>query len=290
MKIVEPNVELWIPESTWKHVARCARLCYDSKGSNNEALCRALIKNKHYSMFRHDTHYYIIPYNVKDTSIYSQLIDNYGQSIGFDYKYIDGDLFLAINSNWLIDNNFIDYAYFYNKLETYEVSVDRFKENPLTRRMIRYTFCITTQISTTRELNRVSPNNIAERSTRYVTEEGTLCRPHWITDEMIAAYEDPTSREYNLPEDVFRGVCYLEACQSAFTEYKRQLDLGLHKEDARGLLPLDTMTKVAYTYNIDEWEHIIDLRYHGTTGNPHPNCKLVIGKVREELNKLGYNL
>lgn len=31
-------------------------------------------------------------------------------------------------------------------------------------------FKVTTQISTSRELNRVSPNNIAEQSTRYVYE------------------------------------------------------------------------------------------------------------------------
>lgn len=35
---------------------------------------------------------------------------------------------------------------------------------------MRYTFRVTTQISTSRELNRVSPNNIAEQSTRYVYE------------------------------------------------------------------------------------------------------------------------
>lgn len=34
--------------------------------------------------------------------------------------------------------------------------------------MMRYTFCVDTQISTSRELNRVSPNNIAEMSTRYI--------------------------------------------------------------------------------------------------------------------------
>lgn len=44
--------------------------------------------------------------------------------------------------------------------------------------MMRYTFCVDTQISTSRELNRVSPNSIAEKSTRYVYEDGTICRPH----------------------------------------------------------------------------------------------------------------
>lgn len=285
MKIIEPKVELWIPESSEQHIARCARLCYDSKGTNDDALCNALIKNNHNSMFRHATHYYIIPYNIKDKGLSKEVIHFYGQTIGFDYKCIEGNTYLAINGNWLIDNN--EYK---NLLMPYKVSEDKFKKNYYTSRMIRYTFCITTQISTTRELNRVSPNNIAERSTRYIAEEGTLCRPHWISEEMIAAFEDPLSREYDLPEDVFRGVCYLDACNHSFIEYKRQLILGLPKEDARGILPLDTMTKVAYTYNVDEWQHIINLRYNGTTGKPHPNCKIVIGKVKEELNKLGYNL
>lgn len=51
--------------------------------------------------------------------------------------------------------------------------------------MMRYTFCVDTQISTSRELNRVSPNNIAEKSTRYVYEDGNICRPHWMTDEEV---------------------------------------------------------------------------------------------------------
>lgn len=51
--------------------------------------------------------------------------------------------------------------------------------------MMRYTFCVDTQISTSRELNRVSPNSIAEKSTRYVYEDGSICRPHWMTDEEV---------------------------------------------------------------------------------------------------------
>lgn len=56
-------------------------------------------------------------------------------------------------------------------------------------------------------------------------------------------------------------------------------------EDARGILPLDTATKVIYTYTVAQWKHIIDLRYYGTTGKPHPNAKLVIGMVRDKINE-----
>lgn len=56
-------------------------------------------------------------------------------------------------------------------------------------------------------------------------------------------------------------------------------------EDARGVLPLDTATKVIYTYPVGVWKHIIDLRYYGTTGKSHPNAKLVIGMVRDKINE-----
>lgn len=46
-------------------------------------------------------------------------------------------------------------------------------------------------------------------------------------------------------------------------------------QDARGILPLDTYTVVAYTYTISEWKHILDLRFHDSTGKAHPNAKEV---------------
>lgn len=55
-------------------------------------------------------------------------------------------------------------------------------------------------------------------------------------------------------------------------------------EDARGVLPLDTATKVVYTYPVEKWCDILELRYYGTTGRPHPNAKLVMGMVRDQIN------
>ena len=57
--------------------------------------------------------------------------------------------------------------------------------------------------------------------------------------------------------------------------YRRLLKSGLKPQDARGILPLDTYTVVAYTYNLSEWKHILDLRFRETTGKAHPNAKEV---------------
>ena len=63
----------------------------------------------------------------------------------------------------------------------------------------------------------------------------------------------------------------------------------MDRQDARGVLPLDTATICAYTYSASEWRHIIDLRYYGITGKPHPNAEIIAGMIRKELIKLGYD-
>lgn len=49
----------------------------------------------------------------------------------------------------------------------------------------------------------------------------------------------------------------------------------MQPQDAREYLPLVTATKVAYSYNIKELIEVINKRYFGTTGKPHPNAKII---------------
>lgn len=151
--------------------------------------------------------------------------------------------------------------------------------------MMRYTFCIDTQISTSRELNRVSPNSIAEMSTRYVYADGSICRPHWISQKEAELFNNDNNADLDEAMNV-----YLNGCKRDFEEYKILVDkYKIHRQDARGVLPLDTATRCIYTYSIDEYRHIIDLRYYGTTGKPHPNARLIAGMIRNNLMELGYD-
>lgn len=62
MKIIEPKVELWQQGGDAKaHVARCARVCYGRETGNDEATYMRLINSHHWSMFRHETVYVMIP-------------------------------------------------------------------------------------------------------------------------------------------------------------------------------------------------------------------------------------
>ena len=292
MKIIEPKIELIEQgENIVSHVARCARVCYKKETGNDEKLVENLYKNHHWSMFRHETHYCVIPTDEEIAvwldSLYqvSKVMNQKLVGIDIDLlaNYCPKSFIVVFNGNWKLDN--INFA---NQLSSYEISANEFA-NYAERawEMMRYTFKITTQISTSRELNRVSPNNIAEQSTRYVYEDGTICRPHWITDEEV---------NYLNNEPIFEEWCdshkkasiFRDSCNDSFNKYKLLVNNGMSRQDARGVLPLDTATEVVYTYSILEWKHIIELR--ADVKHAHPNAVIIANMIKELLNILGYDV
>ena len=267
MELIEPQVELLselgiTPES---HIARCARVCYgrEYKEPNQEAdkkMVEGLIKRGHLSMLRH-------------ASMYLGHIEDIPQLLAMR---------IANSSYWNFNEEYAStnlQEFMQSGVEKEPVTVIDNKQiledcakHPRLFELYRLTFCITTQISTSRELNRVSPNNIAERSTRFCPANGglTICRPWWIKSPVDDIAVNALSY-YNL------------ACEAEKT-YMTLLLKGMKPEDARGVLPLDTATNVIYTYSVQEWKHILDLRYYATTGKPHPNCHVVMQMVKDQIN------
>lgn len=276
MKIIEPKVELWQQGDDAKaHVARCARVCYGRETGNDEATIKRLINDEHWSMFRHGT-YYIIA-NDSDKTL-ETIVINYANTIGFSYHYEKHVYYITVNGNWALDHK-APFGY----LSKYIVPIEDFRNTEIGFHMMRYTFCVDTQISTSRELNRVSPNSIAEMSTRYVYEDGSICRPHWLNKELIKQYEEE-------PIDDMTSTVYLDSCNDSFKRYKFLIESGMHRQDARGVLPLDTATRCVYTYSVDEWFDIIRKRVYNTTGKAHPNATIICKLIEQELNGLGYEV
>ena len=271
MKIIEPKVELLseIGISPESHIARCARVCYgkEYKEPNQEAdkkMVDGLIKRRHLSMLRHSSVYL---YHLEYATVYTQV------------HIINSPYWNCILNLGYASTNFQEFTQFdANIVPTIIIDNSKFLEkcakNPKLFELYRMTFCITTQISTSRELNRVSPNNIAERSTRYCTskEDLEICRPWWITSTKENAINTDALWYYK------NAIVNIEAM------YKSLLDQGMKTEDARGILPLDTATKVIYTYSIREWQHILDLRLYDKTGKAHPNCHIVMQMVKDQIN------
>ncbi len=268
MKLIEPKVELLseldiTPES---HIARCARVCYgrEHKEPNQEAdekMVQGLIKRGHLSMLRHASFY---EYSQRVQAVEPWMFSPYVMRIGSDT--LD---FLSTNGQYVYEKGFsLPYSL------SPESFLEECKKTPLLFRLFRLTFCITTQISTSRELNRVSPNNIAERSSRYCSSKDGLeiCKPWWYDNAEYS--EEANIRAYSS-----------WSWRHAESDYKFCLQLGMKPEDARGILPLDTATKVIYTYSVQEWQHILDLRLYDKTGKAHPNCHVVMSMVRDQINE-----
>lgn len=282
MKIIEPKVELWKQcDDVKAHVARCAKVCYGRTSGNDGATIKRLINDEHWSMFRHGT-YYIIA-NDSDKTL-ETIVINYANTIGFSYHYEKHVYYITVNGNWVLDHK-AQFGY----ISKYIVPIEDFRNTEIGFNMMRYTFCVDTQISTSRELNRVSPNSIAEKSTRYVYEDGSICRPHWMTDEEV---------DYLNNEPIFEEWCnshkkasiYRDSCNNSFNKYKLLVDIGMHRQDARGVLPLDTATRCVYTYSTKEWFDIIKKRVYHTTGKAHPNATIICKLIEQELNGLGYEV
>ena len=244
-----------------------------------------LIDSNHKSMLRHESVYIIAPGR---RDIYD-LISRFEDCPFVDYRidYDNDEIYISTNRQFFIENESIQY------FGEWIVSVDEFKSTLLGKEIMRYTFKVITQISISRELNRVSPNNISEQSTRYVNltrKGGAICQPHWLNDKAVEVFNKTerysNDRRKNLS---FKEFAYLTTCETDFEVYNQLLEDDMLPEDARGVLPIDTATVCAYTYTINEWRHIIDLRYYGTTGAAHPNAVIIAGMIRNELIKLGYN-
>lgn len=286
MKIIEPSVELWQQEDAKSHIVRCARVCYGRESGNDDATYKRLLNNKHNSMFRHESVYAAIPFTYIQDMFHS-VMGKYMECPYIKWCTINDYVYISTNGNFLLDlekNN----PTLYYWIVQYRIDEEDIAVIPYCfKHLIRYTFAVVTQISTSRELNRVSPNNIAEQSTRYVTmldKNGAICRPHWLSIESANAYMDNVYPNKIDPKEFL----YLTECEGDFIVYNKLLDMGLLPQDARGKLPIDTATKCVYTYTIDEWRAIIDLRYYGTTGKPHPNAKIIAGMIRDKLIELGH--
>lgn len=284
MKIIEPKVELWRQEDAKAHVARCARVCYGKETGNDEATVKRLINSKHWSMFRHETVYAMIPIELWDGN-FGEILKGYKASPYISWVTVRDYIYVSTNGNFMLDTEKYE-SVLYNEINNYRVSEEEFNSCETAYNLFaRWTFCVDTQISTSRELNRVSPNNIAEKSTRYVYEDGTLCRPHWISTKEADMFNEDNNADLDEAMNV-----YLRGCKRSFEDYKILIDNHkLNRQDARGILPIDTATRCVYTYSILEWRAILDLRYYGTTGKPHPNAKIIAGMIRDNLMELGYD-
>ena len=299
MKIIKPSVKKIEFTDRVQQIGYAASICYASNKQGTVEWLENLWKSGHKSVFRHGTRYYVIPSNTLNDYIKYEL--KFNPYCGYYENEGTQQVFVSINEQYYIEHPYMrNFAAFeVNELNfVTEGYIDEYAYKKV-KKLLRVTFEIITQISTSRELNRVSPNNICEQSTRYCNfgkdkfgNEITICQPHWFDilqgkKEISINAENISSTDIEIIKEEY--MCsgfiaqYLLSCLEAEKCYIKATQEGILAQDARGILPLDTATKCIYTYRIEEWEHFIDLRYKGVTGTPHPNAKMIAALIANDL-------
>lgn len=131
----------------------------------------------------------------------------------------------------------------------------------------------TTNRGVSHELVRHRPTSPAQESTRYCNyNKGKFGGELTIIE--------PTKEIRDNPEAYERWVQDTKADEESYMWF---VEHGISAQAARGRLPHDIKADLWLAAFEDEWQHIINLRYHGTTGAPHPQCKEVVGLAYPQL-------
>lgn len=310
IKVVNPSVEVWkqddyFLDSIWKHIARCARVCYQSTPKDNGEtnygfLVRTLFRGNdvvnqsyntkdiikcHLSVCEHATVHLKYPlFMPRAAAQATRFIHNqYSRT-----REHEGYIYVTTNMRVLIEYNLIDELEFIDNTPNCPYYIPR------------TTVCFITDIGASRELNRHRVNSVSEESTRYCAyDKGkfgngiTVAKLPWIPDV------DPTDEGHGYNEGFFNDNevfdnnvieeqytdnwtavdWFLYGLQVCDLVYRKTRELGWTAQQAREILPLNTKTQVVHTAFVDDWEHWIALRSNQVSGKVHP----MMGELAKQL-------
>ena len=295
MKLINQNVEEWhcgytLPE-IWSHIAKCARVCYQSEPRNNgetdeEFVKRVILRNHsfdeiaksrelqlklHLSCLEHGTVYLDIPCE-EDTAEGIMFLSRNKYS---KHNYCYGlKCYITTNMRAIVEENLTKYL--------------KYVCTPTRIHHLRTTFNITTDIGVARELARHRTHSISEESTRYCNyskdkfnNELTFIKHCWLNDEKLKLYGDyHTVIRDKSPESIF-----IANLNNVERDYLDLIKLGWTPQQARQILPLSTKVQTIHTAFESDWAEFISLRADACSGSVHPNMKVIANKIKSLMSK-----
>lgn len=295
MKLINQNVEEWhcgytLPE-IWSHIAKCARVCYQSEPRNNgetdeEFVKRVILRNHsleeigesrglqlklHLSVLEHGTVYLDVPYEEDTTEgVFLFSRNKYSKHYyGYGLK-----CYITTNMRAIVEENLTKYL--------------KYICSPTRLHSLRTTFNITTDIGVARELARHRTHSISEESTRYCNyskdkfnNELTFIKPCCLNDEKLKLYGDyHTVIRDKSPESIF-----IANLNNVEKDYLDLIKFGWTPQQARQILPLSTKVQTIHTAFESDWAEFISLRSDACSGSVHPNMKVIADKIKCLMSK-----
>lgn len=309
MKLINQNVEEWhcgytLPE-IWSHIAKCARVCYQSEPRNNgetdeEFVRRVILRNHsfdeiaksrklqlnlHLSVLEQGTVYLDIPYLANKERLCVFFSNTYSRFKCYKIEDSSDTYNIAITTNMrvIIENGCTDLL---NYLCT-----------PTKYHYLRTTFNITTDIGVARELARHRTHSISEESTRYCNygkdkfdNQLTFIIPDWID---IPNCEVNSKNAYKLEITDNRNNNFASKLDAYYFIYEllriEKTYINLIKsqtpQQRRQILPLSTKVQTIHTAFNSDWNEFISLRADACSGSVHPNMKVIANKIKYLMDK-----
>jgi thymidylate synthase (FAD) len=140
-----------------------------------------------------------------------------------------------------------------------------------------YTFEIETSRAIAAQILRHKSFNFQEFSQRYQTIQGTY-------EEALPRRQDSKNRQNSIDDmseethEFFKNA-QAEVWNVANDYYNKALELGIAKEQARMLLPLNTQTKLYMTGSVRSWIHYLQVRTDPATQKEHRDIAEAIRAV-----------
>lgn len=283
-----------------------ARTCYKSEPQGDaKGFVQRLMKSKHYAMLEHAYIYFIMDSSTMRSFLklnvakikYINIADNYASGsfrawIELFERELEDCGYEAVEMSCVsrviykqLTNAYPDlFTEFIEDTESIRgydvqlVSRDELINDVLGRydqhgdwilfKLLPHTFRFITNRAIANELVRHRPASYGQESTRYVGYD---------RDKFGNQIEviHPCFDESDI--DNWQDWHYaMILCETMYMNMRKR---GLQPQYARGVLPLDLKTEIVITATEEEWQHIVNLRYHGTTGAPHPQIKELIGII-----------
>ena len=147
-----------------------------------------------------------------------------------------------------------------------------------------HTYRIVCDRGVSHELVRHRPCSFAQESTRYCNytkdkfgNEITVIKPYFFNRQ--------PNTDKGVHYDDSNYTDWLRACEMCEKMYFSLIEHGATPQEARTVLPNSLKTELIVTANEAEWQHIVDLRAIGYTGNPHPQMREIMMPLYHDIRE-----
>ncbi len=305
MKIIEQSAKEIRELSPTKHIERIGKICYKSEGTitedSNISFVHRLHENHHDAMLEHYRfifytndgymkllleqyrHKYITYTNYDDRTVISFSARAINEITTTTKDLIDCILYSSIISNILQKHKdcfaMFDLSYVDNFTSLDLSYVDNFTS-------------LITEVDDINDIDMLTPEERLEHewhSVLFTTDRGVS---HELVRHRDASFAQESTRYCNYSKGKFNNEirvirpyfaeCDIEyqlwrmSCESSEKSYFDMLYNSASAQAARSVLPNSLATDIVVTAAMKEWNHILDLRYRDITGQPHPQMKLLM--------------